>query len=330
MSRPPAPLPPALRRLAVRQAGLVSLRQCAEHGVPADRVTRAARSGRWRRVARGVYDVGADVGTAGPADLDRYDARRRRAAVLGVLAHPGAVATGLCALVLQGVRGAPVDVRPEVTFPDGSAREAATPVRVRRLPLRRWTFVDGLPCCVVEDALAQAVPCVDRRHAVALMDSALHRRTVSSDGLARAHDAARGRPGVERTHRWWSEADARSESPAETWARLTCADAGVPPDTLQLVVVDRQGRFLARVDLAWFLPDGRALLVEVDGQEVHSRPEALFDDRARQNRIVTGRTVVRRYTGRDAWRGSLAAELTQLLGAAGWRRGRTGPEVFAV
>lgn len=319
-------MPPALRHLALRQAGLVSLRQCVDHGVPADRVTRAARSGRWRRVARGVYDVGPE----GVADLDRYDLRRRRAAVLGVLAHPGAVATGLCALVLQDVSGAPLEIRPEVAFPDGSAREADTPVRVRRLPLRRWTLVDGLPCCVVEDALAQAVPGVDRRHAIALMDSALHRRAMSPEGLARAHDAARGRPGVERTHRWWSEADGRSESPAETWARLACADAGVPPDTLQLVVVDRRGGFLARVDLAWFLPDGRALLVEIDGQDVHSRPDALFADRARQNRIVTGRTVVRRYTGRDAWRGTVAADVTRLLRAAGWRPGRPVPEVFAV
>ncbi|GAA1719315.1 DUF559 domain-containing protein [Isoptericola hypogeus] len=255
---------------------------------------------------------------------------RLRAAALGVLAHPGAVATGLCALVLHGVQGAPARVRPEVAFPDGSSREAWTPVRIRRIPLRRWVLVDGLRCATVVDALAQSIPELDRRHAVAVMDSALHRKLLTTAELDRAHDYARWHAGVARTHGWWAEADARAESPAETWARLSCVDAGVPPDMLQLKAFDRRGRFVARVDLAWFLPDGRVLLVEIDGIDPHSTPEALFEDRRRQNRIVTDRTVVRRYTGADAWAGTVAHEMAEILRSTGWRPGGPAPETFTV
>jgi hypothetical protein len=45
---------------------------------------------------------------------------------------------------------------------------------------------------------------------------------------------------------------------------------------------------------------------------------------------VTDRTVVRRYTGRDAWRGTVAVEVSRLLGAAGWCQGRLRPKTFAV
>ncbi|WP_240930373.1 hypothetical protein [Isoptericola sp. BMS4] len=267
------------------------------------------------------------------ADHDPRGLRRLRSAAIGPLAYPGSVATGAAALALHGVLGLPTDIRPEVTLPDGTSRAGRSTVRVRRLPVRRWDVVRGIPCVTVEDALAQAVPELRRHEAVAVMDSALQGRLITRDGLERAHDAARGRPGAGRTHPWWDEADGAAESPAETWARLSCRDAGVPPDALQLMLVDGpslHGRFLARVDLAWLLPDGRALIVEIDGQDPHSTPEALFRDRARQNRIVTDRTVVRRYTGTDALRGTVAHEVAAFLRSTTWTPGRQASDVFAV
>lgn len=322
MPRRPPPAPRRLLALAAVQGGLVSVRQCAAAGLTSQQVSEAVRRGAWARAARGVYDIGAPGTHAGTDPLDHG---RRRAAVLGVLTHPGSVATGVSALVLHGIQGVPRSVAPEVTFPDGSARRTRPPVRLRRVLLRTWTLVGDLPCAAVADALAQAVPEVDRRHAVAMLDSALRTGRLSDAGLVTVREAVRGRRGAARTHRWWDEADRRSESPAETWARLACADAGFPPDVLQLPVLDVGGRFLARVDLAWLLPDGRALLVEIDGRDPHSRPAALFADRARQNRIVTAGTVLRRYTGAEAWRGSLASDVGAVLRAAGWRPGQPCP-----
>lgn len=316
MPRRPPPVPPALLRRAAAQEGLVSASQCLAHGVSRQQIAGHVRRQDWNQVVRAVYDVRALPASG----RDPYAARRRRAAILGLLAHPGSVATGVCALVLHGVQGAPLDVVPEVAMPSGAPRAAHGPVRMRRVRVERWDDVDGLAVATVPDALAQAVPHLGRRHAVALMDSALQQRLITPGELADAHRAARRRPGVARTHSWWAEADGRAESPAETWARLTCADVGVPPDVLQLPVIGRSGRTLARVDLAWLLPDGGALLAEIDGHDVHSTPAAVVADRERQNRIDSRRTVVRRFTGADAWNGRVSVEVSRVLHDAGWRR----------
>ena len=157
--------------------------------------------------------------------------------------------------------------------------------------------------------------------AVCLMDSALNHNLMTVRDLQRAHDFARGHPGVARTHPWWDEADRRADSPAETVARLRCSDAGYPPDALQLTIRDRSGRTLARVELAWLLPDGRWLLAEIDGIDVHGTPRGVIADLHRQNPLITSATVLRRYTGADAMTGRLAAEVGSILQASRWRPG---------
>ncbi len=238
--------------------------------------------------------------------------------VVGALALPGSVVTGVPALVLHGAQGAPRRVLPEVTFPNGAPRRNGKPVRVRRERLRRWTFVDGVPCVTAELALAQAVPGLDRSHAIALMDSARRRRLVTEDGFRRARELARGRRGAARTTAWWGLSDPRADSPVESQARVDFVDAGYPPDAVQLEIFDERGRFLARPDLVWFLPGGRVVPVELDGHEAHSTPEALFHDRRRQNALVARGARMLRYTGRDVTRGVVVPDVRRLLDAEGW------------
>ena len=307
------------------QEGLVSLRQCLQFGLSGQQASEAVNRGDWRRAARGVYDLSRLIPLI---ERHEFDRRRRRAALLGGLAHPASVITGVCALVLHDLQGAPPIIESEVTFPDGAPRRASTPVRIRRIPLRRWVTFGDIALATVTDAFAQAVPRLGRRHAVALMDSARHQGRLSDAELHDAHARARTRRGVHSTHAWWNESDPRAESPAETWARLACNDAGIPPDTLQLRILGPNGRLLARTDLAWLLPDGQWLLVEIDGREAHEAPTALFHDRGRQNSILTDRTLMRRYSGQEAWRGTLAEELSTLLDAAGWRPSRPCPQML--
>ena len=44
--------------------------------------------------------------------------------------------------------------------------------------------------------------------------------------------------------------------------------------------------------------------------------------------VLTDRTLMRRYSGQEAWRGTLAEELSTLLGAAGWRPSRPCPQML--
>lgn len=323
--RRPAPLPGDLLRLATTQAGLASSRQCVDAGLSRPQIRRLVRDGEFTPVVREVFTISAAVPAfASPGGT--LDHRRRRAAVLGMLAYgPRAVATGLAALVLAGAQGAPADMAPEVTLFGGDPRQPIPGIRLRRVPVRQFIVFDGFPLVPPELALAQAVADVDRLTAVALMDSALNRRLINSRGLARAHALIRGHRGAARTHGWWAEADGRAASPAETVARLTCTDDGHPPDEVQLVVLDSRGTFLARVEFGWRLPDGRWLLVEVDGVDFHASPSAVLADFHRQNKVITAGTLLRRYSGSDALAGRLAAEIGRILDAAGWRPGRWTP-----
>ena len=78
----------------------------------------------------------------------------------------------------------------------------------------------------------------------------------------------------------------------------------------QYVVVDAQGRFVARVDLA--LPDSR-LALEHDGRAVHDRADAFVSDRRRQNALVAAGWTVLRFTAEDLRRGAAPA-VAQVLG----------------
>jgi hypothetical protein len=310
------PVPDAALHAARRQEGLLTMRQCLAAGMTSRQVTGRVDRKEWERAARGVYDTGI-VRPETPSAA--YDHRRRRTALLGPLAHPGAAAVGVGALVLRGVRGAPIEFEPEVAVPKARPRLGDGPVRVRRVLVPEPEDVDGILCAPIVDAFALAVPQLGRFDAVAMLDSARHQGLLSDEDLLVARNRTAGRRGTRRSWAWWDESDARAESPAESWVRVSCVDRGCPPDTLQVWIVDRRGGRLARVDMAWALPDGGVLLVEIDGREVHGTPEALVDDRRRQNRIDSRSTVVRRFTGGDARDGTAAAAVQRVLTAARWR-----------
>lgn len=327
------PWPSSLLDVARRQEWLLDVAQIDDSGVTRQRMTRAVRCGRVLRPARGVYDLIATPPAERTVDPDQqrddvYDHLRSRSAWLGLLAHGSdAVGVGQTALVLHGIQGLPLSPRIEVARLDRRERRARQGVTLRRYDVEpRLVVVGGGRRIVpIDAALAQAVPELGRRHGVAVLDSALHQGHVTRAGMRRAHDLARGRRGVEKTHEWWDLADGRAESPAESWARLACIDEGIPPDALQLVMHDAWGRFVARVDMAWWLGGRRWLVAEIDGIKAHSGEVALIHDSKRQNPIVAAGNTLQRYSGSDAWNGTPAREIKPLLVVAGWRAGRHAP-----
>ncbi|QAY69309.1 hypothetical protein [Xylanimonas protaetiae] len=324
--RTPRPLPPGLLRLAAEQEGLLASAQLTLHRVDGARVARLASQRRILPVTRGVYDT-VLVPPRERTGHEAFDHRRRRAALVALLALGGnAFAVGACALAMHGVQGLPVDIEPEAAVRDGGPRRPRDGITVRRYDGCSVVMRDGWPVSSVENALVHTVPSLGRRRALAVLDSACHLRLTDAAGVAAAHERARGRPGVERTHDVWALADARSESPLESVARLGCIDAGVPPDALQVEVVDVGGRFVARCDLGWWLGEDRWLVVEVDGADPHSLPDALFRDRRRQNALLTGGVQLVRVTSEDVWRGALAPLVTPILRRAGWAPGRLVPD----
>lgn len=289
-------VPPPLLALAAEQAGLVAAYQCEAAGLSAHSRRRLVESRTWVRLARGLYNT-RTVTIRG----DDWDGRRARAFWHGMLAAgPDAVAVGLGALWWQGIWGVPVGVPLPAGLPGGRGTDGPPGIRIRRFADPWETIVvRGQRVMTVETALIQAVPEVGRDRGISLLDSALNREHLDPVQLPEIRDAIRGRRGAASVHDWWHLIDARSESPLESLARLDCHDHGLPPDQLQLDVVDRAGVFLGRGDLAW-RGRRRWIVAEMDGIEEHSKPTPLFGDRTRQNAMQNrGSVTMLRFTSED-------------------------------
>ncbi len=253
-------------------------------------------AGALQRVTHGVYDVA-------PGALRRdADHRRRRAAWIGLLAYgPGSIAVGSCALALLGVSGLPLRIVPEVALPGGRFGRPRDGIRVRQVrdPVGSTSGAHGIVS--VGSALVQALPELPRANAVAVLDDCLRRKILTPEGVEEVRRRLQGRRGTGVLGaRVFDRVDARAESPLETFARLQCVDAGLPPDQLQVEIRSPDGHFLGRGDLGWRLRNGGWLIAEIDGREFHETPEALLHDRRRQNALVTwGAARVLRFTATD-------------------------------
>ncbi|WP_228480789.1 endonuclease domain-containing protein [Microbacterium luteum] len=142
---------------------------------------------------------------------------------------------------------------------------ASAGVVLHWLPLLR-PLDTGDACVDVMDALVHAVLCQPARHAVATLDSALHRGLVGASDIAEIFAALPAKYGIVR-----DLLDGRAESGSETLMRLMVRATGA---TYELQVVMRG---VGRVDL---VVDGW-LVIECDSEEFHSSWRQQLKDRRR-------------------------------------------------
>lgn len=328
--RPTRTLPQPLLSLAAAQEGLVNKSQCDAAGVNRHAVALLIRQGRWTRVTRCVYDTDPEPVEQRLRD-GRHDHVRRRAAWIGMLAVPDGIATGACALALLGIGGLPIDLVPEAARPGGMYASVGAGIALRRYRSFMDVAYRGRQIATLVPALAQALPHLSRSDAVAVLSDALRQGLLDETGLQRVRELVRGRRGAAQVHCLFDLVEERDGSIAETHARLSFIDHGVPPDGQQVTFVAR-GVVLGRVDFVWVLPDGRFVIVEIDGRAFHSGEAMLADDAARQNGLLaTGTLIVFRFPAAravgDGGR-SVGNEMAERLARLGWRPGsQIGPTV---
>jgi very-short-patch-repair endonuclease len=226
------------------------------------------------------------------ADLDQ----RVAAVLLG--APSTAVVSHLSAAALWDLEIplVPEDPRVHLTVPSTT--------RVRQRADRRVHFCDVPPASVMRRRgflltspgrtwldLAAVVP---PAALLAVADQMLAREYPRS-WFDRYLDQAQGARGVRAARRVAVLADRRSGSPMESVLRWLLEDAGLPAPVLQHTVLDRAGRFVGTVDLAW--PRAR-LLVEFDGN-VHRERDVFVKDLRRQNGLVLAGWTVLRFSSAD-------------------------------
>ena len=129
-------------------------------------------------------------------------------------------------------------------------------------------------------------------------DNALHSGLIKQEDLDSAAARVVGWPrsGRVRSLLWL---DARSESVGESRLRVHLS-LGIPVQP-QVVIRDRSGNFVARVDL-WV--EGTGVVVEFDGRVKYTEggPEALFAEKRREDRLRRLGYVVVRVTWSDLGR----------------------------
>lgn len=262
------------------------------------------RSSAWRRLYRGVY-----------ADATLPDSFGVRVSGARLLVPPSAVFSGRTAAHLHGAIEL-VDVRTpvEVSVPADVRSGPVAGLRVRQVTVDASEVVErsrGRCTTPLRTALdiARGEPLVE---GVVALDILLARGLVDHPHL-RAAVLARSTPRrARRAERAVDLADARAESPQESRLRVVLALAGlaaVPQHTVR----DGNGRFVARVDLAF--PDQR-VAVEYDGSW-HGEPGQLTRNRRRLNALVAAGWTVLHVTAADLREpAALVRRVTALLARA--------------
>lgn len=306
------PLLASARALAGRQRGLVTATQLLQLGFSRQDIRNLLRS-RARAVLPGIYLLDPHLH---PATWGELPLRTRIQAAVLFHGPETVICLDTAGRVLRVLGLGFDDGTVHVVLPPGRERHQVPGIRVhtRRLDEHDVMEIGGVRLTtpqrtVLDLVLASAsddmrTGILQRRNrAIQILDSALNRKLLRPEDLVALQEAGRGRRGIAVCRAWWELADARSESPLETEVRLIAVDADLPPDELQLPVLDDHGVLLGFGDLAWRLRRGRWLIAEADGAEVHESPNALFRDRRRANDFVaTGRVVLIRFTWADVQR----------------------------
>lgn len=245
------------------------------------------RTGRWRRIQRGVYGEGPQDPTA----LDRARA--------SVLASGRPARAGLAG-VLLGLDAARIDQR----------------TATRSTPGGDLVVIDGVPCVDARQVLLDLAPVVHDDTWEQVLESALRRRLTTIAALAATPAGTRGLPRIRRVLARRPVGAPPTESLLETlMVQLARTVPGLGEPVRQHSVVSARGDFVARVDLCW--PD-LGLFLELDGQ--HHAGQPVHDARRETAVVATTGWLPGRFTWHEVVR--IPRSTARRLGDLAFQAGR--------
>lgn len=267
------------------------LRDVALAVVDPDDLLTATRTGRLKRVQRGVYLPRNTVATP---------LIKARAAVLS---------SGVPRAVASHVTAARVH---RLEVPRAQRAEHVTVARTQRRRNRRDLLFHSRPLGLGEverhgatpvtttaRTLADLAAALDRLDAVWALDDAVRRQLCTEPEVLAVIERWRGGAGCLRARLRVGEADGAAESFLETAGRLALSDRAVPLPVPQYELRAPNGIVVARLDGAYLR---EKVALEYDGADPHGLPEAVFRDRWRQNRLPELDWKILRFTWWDVMR----------------------------
>lgn len=261
----------AVERLAERQHGAVSRAQVLERGLRARRIRTLVDSGRWRRVAPGVYLF--------PGAPDTWE---RRLWVAHLHAGPESVVSHRSATRLERlgpIEGDPVDL----LVPPGARAgiDGVRRFRVTDLEPQHVTTLRGLPVTRPARTIVDLASVVGATRLGAVVEHSVVERRCTIEQIATTLDDLRrhGKPGVRRLCDVLDELGPgeipRSELERMLDAALALTDLPTPRHEYPLPSRVGMEGF---VDRCW--PEAR-LIVEADGRRWHTRRAQFARDQDR-------------------------------------------------
>ncbi len=272
-----------------QQHGLILRSQALDNGMTSAQIERRLRTGRWERVARGVYRHAATEQTR----LSRL--------LTACLAHD-ALASHTSAAAVHSIDGYSLD-RIEVVVAAGRSPsvKGARLHKSAQMDLARPTVRKAIPVTGVGRTVLDVAGVVSRGQLDDTIDAVLR------DGRLRLWDlydvlvshARRGRNGCAALR---AALDARlgdDRVPLSSWSRmvsdLLVAD-GLDRPCFEYPIHAANGEFIAQVDLAY--PD-RSLAIELDSVRWHHNLHNFSHDRQRRNRLLLAGWDVLNFTWDD-------------------------------
>jgi hypothetical protein len=259
-----------------RQRGLITLAQLDDLGVTRRQRQVRLRTGRWESPYVGIYRIGG-LPPSWQSDL-----------LAACLAGDGSAShrSGAALRDLPGGRRDQVEIITErwerVQHTGLVVHESLLLDDVDR------DVVDGIPTTTVERTIFDLCSCSSELVVDMAIDRALARQLTDYQQLAatEARLATRGRPGAARFHEVMErrlDGGANPESGPERKLAQALIGRGLPEPVVQHVVLDTDGRLVARCDLAY--PEWH-IVIEYDSVQEHTGRAALLRDSARRNAIT--------------------------------------------
>ncbi len=187
-------------------------------------------------------------------------------------------------------------------------------------------MVGGLPLTSVARTVIDLARHLGPADAIALGDSALHRRLTEYADLVAAAERCASWPGITAARTAVAQMDGRRESWLESRSVTVLAELGLPTPEPQVWIADGAGVPFARVDFLWHPP---GVVGEADGAVKYADSDAnlrpLIAEKLRQERLEASGFIVVRWTAGDivrrsrqtAWRIEAALDRAWAARAAG-------------
>lgn len=203
---------------------------------------------------------------------------------------PHAAASHRSAAALYEVPGGDPDIA-EVTCPRWlrTKHPGLKVHETNRIDTRDLRDIDGIPVMSPERVLIELASIYRSPDFIeVVLHAMLRKRMVTVDSTIATFErlARPGRRGIAVARQVLMKHDASlavTESVPETLLLQILRDANLGPVETQYVVTDRQGRFVARVDVAVI---SSKVSVEYDSDEYHSDPLSIARDNARRNKLI--------------------------------------------